>query len=173
MTLFSYKALRESGEAYTATSDAENRYALARELKLKGETLITAEEVGVSRFKASLQKINERLGSVKLREKIMFARNLSAMLQAGLSVSRGLSVMERQTKNAVFKKVIRDVNEDIEKGNAFSKALNKFPQTFSPIFVSMVHAGEESGQLARALENLAVQLDKTYQLKRRVSPARL
>jgi type IV pilus assembly protein PilC len=167
MARFSFKAITSSGEVYTGRREAEDEHTLARQLKQEGNTLISVEAHDPKRG----MRFNISFGRVKLRDKILFARNLSAMISAGLSLSRALSVIERQSRNKKFQKVLRGLQERIQQGKAFSQSLGDFPDVFPPIFVSMVHAGEESGNVAQALESLAIQMDKSYQLKRRVRGA--
>lgn len=172
MPRFTYKAIRESGESYTDTADAEDKFALARQMKQSGDTLVSAEEVSVAEKKPNaFLGITLVWGRVTLRDKIMFARNLSAMMSAGLSLTRALSVLERQTRNAAFKNTLQKLGASIQQGTALSAALAEFPDVFPPLFVSMVRAGEESGKLSDALNTVALQLNKTYQLKRKVRGA--
>ncbi len=93
------------------------------------------------------------------------------MIGAGLSLTRALTVLERQTKNQKLKIVLSGLNNDIKKGNNFHTALKKFPKVFSPLFVSMVRAGEESGKLAGALELIGSQLERAYILKKKIKGA--
>lgn len=167
MTRFSFKAVKASGEVFTGEREAESESALAHQLKQDGVTLVSVEKDK----KKKGSRFNISFGGVKLRDKILFARNLSAMISAGLSLSRALSVIERQTKNRKFKEVLLSLEESIQKGKGFSQALADFPKVFPAIFVSMVHAGEESGNVAQALESLATQMDKSYQLQRRIRGA--
>lgn len=170
MPTFKYKAKRKSGEVYEATLEAENKYSLYDFLREEGSTLISYEEKGSSFFKR-FEKVNNLLARVKLQEKILFARNLGAMIDAGLSLSRAISVMERQTKNKKFKEILKDLEERINRGQPLAEALAAHGDTFPPIFVSMVGAGEESGGLADSLKVISDQLEKSYTLKKKVRGA--
>ena len=101
----------------------------------------------------------------------MFTRNLGVMIRVGLSLSRALAILERQTKNKKFKEVISNVGASIKKGSSFHDALAKFPKVFPPLFVSMVKAGEESGGLAEALAVVGKQMEKANTLKKKVKGA--
>src|SRR3989338_6396964 len=109
--------------------------------------------------------------SEKTDDKIMFTRNLSVMIKAGLPLSRGLKTLEKQSKNKKFKNVIRQINLNIQKGSSFNKALSKFPRVFSPLFVSMVKAGEEGGGLSEALMIVARQIELANNLKKKIKGA--
>jgi len=117
-----------------------------------------------------LKKIS-LLGTVKTTEKISFAKNLGGMIEAGLPLSRAISVMERQMKNKKFKGILVSLREEVARGKAFSEALGGYPKVFSKLFVSMVKAGEESGTVSDALKMVADQMDKTYTLKRKIRGA--
>jgi type IV pilus assembly protein PilC len=93
------------------------------------------------------------------------------MLEAGLAVSRALSVIERQTRSAGLRRVVVSINDDIKKGKALSVAMKTFPDVFPPMFVSMVLSGEESGKLGEALNIVASQMEKSYQLQKKIKGA--
>lgn len=78
--------------------------------------------------------------------------------------------MERQAKGK-FKKILGELNESISKGNTFSDSTKNYPEVFSQLFVSMVKAGEESGNLSLALNNIGMQMEKSYQLTRKIRGA--
>jgi len=171
MPQLKFKATDQTGKVYSGVSNSENTFALARELREKGDELISAEEVKTTKTSSYIEKINSLLGGVKTRDEILFTRNLSAMVSAGLTISRGLEVMERQTRNKKFKEILGAVQLSVQKGNTLSVSLSAYPKVFSELFISMVKAGEESGKLAESLENLGVQMEKAYQLKKRIRGA--
>lgn len=176
MPTFSYKAKRNAdGSVYEGVLDAEDRFALYRHIQKEEATVVSFSEGGK---KFSLNSINipilsNLLGSVKLADKIHFTKNLSAMLSAGLSISRALSVMERQTKNKLLKKTLAAIISDIEGGNTFNSALEKHPKVFAPLMVSMARAGEESGMLANSLKVVGTQMEQAYLLKKKIKGALL
>ena len=86
------------------------------------------------------------------------------MLKAGLSLSRALSVLQKQTKNVTFNKILNEISSEINAGGTLSSGMAKHPKVFSKLFVSMVKAGEESGNLAESLKNISSQLEKNYLL---------
>jgi type IV pilus assembly protein PilC len=106
-----------------------------------------------------------------MAQKIAFAKNLSAMTKSGLSLSRALSVIERQSKAGRLKEIVEGVNLEIKKGKTLSESLRGFPNVFSNLFIFMAKAGEESGGLSDALGNVALQMDKTYRLQKKVKGA--
>lgn len=170
MPHFSYKAKKSSGEIYTAERDAADVYEIYRLIRESGDEVVRVKEKAPSKglhMELSLEIFNH----IKTVEKITFARNLGAMLNAGLALSRALSVLERQSHNKALKKILTSLIAEVDKGSTFSDALAQHPKVFPKIFVSMVRAGEQSGTLAEALHVISTQMDKTYQLERRVKGA--
>src|SRR3989344_1916095 len=166
---FKYKATRASGESFEAEGSFKDKFALYHELKDQGITPVVVEEV---KEKIDFTKyLSGILSRVSMQDKIVFARNLGTMIKAGLSVSRTLSILERQTENKVFQKVIATVAADISKGQELSSALASHPGVFSPLFVSMVKAGEQSGTIADSLTMIASQMNDSYELTKRVRGA--
>src|SRR3989344_530586 len=104
----------------------------------------------------------------ELYEKILFARKLGAMLGAGLSLARALSVMERQIKNPKMSPIVRELSSDVRRGDAVNVSLAKSPGVFSKLLVAMVRAGEEEGNLPASLAVVADQMERMYNLKKKV-----
>lgn len=172
MPKFKYKVRELSGEDATGEVEGADRFTIAADLRSAGKTVISVEEVKSGfTLNLNMDTINEKLSRVKVQELIVFAHNLSSMMKAGLSLSRGLSIQERQTKNPAFKKTLKTLIDEIGKGSTLSAGMAKFPKVFSPIFVSMVRAGEESGGLSEALLVIGDQLEKSYLLKKKIKGA--
>ena len=167
--LFIYKAQTVSGEFREGQLDAKDKFDLAITLKKEGLSVITARLV---ESKAGFfKRLNESVLSVKLKEKIFFASNLSEMTSAGLPLSRALGVLERQSENKKLKNTIKEITLTIDQGGTFAFALAKFPKIFSSVFVAMVEAGEKSGRLPESLRVIADQLQKTYTLHKKIKGA--
>ena len=167
---FTYKAIGPGGEKISNSAEAKDKFDLARELKVSGKLLIFAEEDGRNTA-INMASINALLSRVTMQDKIIFARNLSAMVHAGLSLSRGMNILERQTKNEKFKKILRTVGDDIKKGSSLGDSMKKHPSAFSSLFVAMVRAGEESGSLATSLKLVGSQMEKSYNLQKKIKGA--
>lgn len=169
MTKFSYKALKESGESYESTARAESKQELYKRLKEKGETMISAEPADESRpwYKQNIDLFTS-LGD---EDKILFARNMAAMLDAGLSVTRALGVIKRQSDDDYFQEIVESIRSSIQSGQSFTDGLKQFDNEFSSLFIYMVEAGEESGSLGEALAEIADQLERSYKLKKKIRGA--
>ncbi len=168
---FSYTAKRKDGTVYTDVFEGASKSELFSSIHTKGDMLISHEEVSVGGFGEIFAKVTSYFSKIKMIDKITFARNLGNMLEAGLSLTRAISVMEKQTKNKKLKHVFTTLNTDISAGKTFHEALAVFDTVFPSIFVSMVKAGEESGNLAESLKTIALQMEKTYQLQKKIKGA--
>ncbi len=170
MSHFIYKAKKTDGEIYKGERDAKDRYELYKLIKDSGDEVIDVKEKSAKGL-SSLNIAIPFIGSIKTQEKINFARNLGSMITAGLAMSRALAVMERQTKNKELKKILIDLQADINSGKTLSQAMSAHKKMFSSLFISMVSAGEQSGNLAESLKIVGNQMDKSYALQRRVRGA--
>jgi type IV pilus assembly protein PilC len=169
MTLYTYTAKNSEGINYDSAFDAKSKIELYAHIREEGGTLLKVQEA--KKKGGGLEFLNNLLGNIKTHEKITIARNLGSMITAGLPVTRALAVMGKQTKNKKLKKLLTDLENDVSKGDTLSDAMKKYPKVFSSLFVSMVKAGEESGNLASALNIVASQMDKSYALTRKVKGA--
>jgi len=168
---FSFKAQRiATGEIFEGAAEATDKFALAHSMKLEGTLLLSAQALEGKKF--SLHALVAGLfARVSLKERIFFANNLSEMISAGLSLTRALSVLERQSTNQTFKKIMMAIEADVNSGSSLSLALGRFPKVFSPIFIAMVQAGERSGRLPDSLKIVSDQMQKSYSLRKKVRGA--
>lgn len=168
---FSYTAKKNDGSVYTAVYEGENKSALFAEVRRVGDLLVSHKEISSGGLQALNAKFSGIFNRIKMIDKITFARSLGNMLEAGLSLTRAISVMDKQTKNLKLKNVYQSLDTDLSGGKTFHESLQKFDKVFPPIFVSMVKAGEESGNLAESLRTIATQMEKTYQLQKKIKGA--
>lgn len=167
---FTYKASRSDGTQYDGTLEAVDKFALYKELHARGETVLSvALKKTNSSFLSRLTAIS--FGGVRQQDKIMFAKNLSAMLRAGLPLSRALTVLEKQIKGKRWGDIFAALIDGLSKGTSFSVALSTFPKVFPPFMISMVSVGEESGSLAGSLSIVGDQLEKSHALEKKVRGA--
>lgn len=168
--LFSYRAKSKDGEVIEGTLESESRFTLARELRSRGNTPISIDANHAQGI-FKVFHLDNLFGRVKVSEQIIFTKNLSGMLKAGLSLNRALSVLKKQTKNPTLNNILISLSNDIDGGETFSDGLTKFPKIFSRLFVSMVRAGEESGNLSGALTDIGLNLEKSHSLTKKVKGA--
>jgi type IV pilus assembly protein PilC len=169
MPLFHYKAIDKDGKRVEGDLEVQDKYSLYHSIKKDGNTVVSTEEIK-KKIDFSFSALMPSLAGVKTHDKIVFARNLGKMINAGLSITRALSVLERQSKGKL-KKVLGGIGESLAKGTTFSDSMKNYPDVFSTLFISMSRAGEESGNLSVALQNVAMQMEKSYQLTKKVRGA--
>lgn len=151
------------------TIEAESRVGVYEQVEADGLSVVELEEGTGGTLPAWM---NLQFGSgIKADDKITFTKNLGAMLSAGLTLSRALSVIEKQSTNKYLKKVVVDLENSVKSGKAFHEALSDHTKVFSKLFISMTKAGEESGTLAESLRTVAKQMDKTRTLEKKVKGA--
>ncbi len=167
---FSYTSINSEGQKRTSVLEAQSKSDFYAQVKKTGESLVSVREIKSGGLKSLNVKFTF-LEKVKTMDKITFARNLGNMLEAGLALSRAISVMERQATNPKLKKTYVSINEAISAGKSFHEALEMHPKTFSKLFVAMAKVGEEGGSLAETLRQVAVQMEKTYLLKKKIKGA--
>ncbi len=148
--------------------EAKDKFDLARVLRQQGLMLVFCKEEGE---KKSVLHIPSIFGHIPITEKMFFSRNLSVMISAGVSVSRGLEILGRQTKNKKFKNVLGELTDNIKKGNSMSESMKQFPDVFSPIFVAMAKVGEESGKLSDSLKLVSEQMERDHALRKKIKGA--
>ena len=164
-----YKSKKPNGEIFTGDKEAKDRFEFYRLLRQAGEEIISFKEIEGD--KRPSFAFNSFFGKIKTIEKINLAKNMGLMLDAGLPLSRTLIVLEKQSKNPKLKKVLSQIMEDINSGSTLSDALKKHPKVFPQIFISMVHAGEQSGTLSISLKSIATQMENSFGLEKRVKGA--
>jgi type IV pilus assembly protein PilC len=153
MLTYSYEAKNSTtGKKVKAQVQADNEQAAAKAIKAEGLTPLSIQlekSQGAHRFRR-----------IKTKDKVLFSRQLSTLINAGLPLVQSLRSVSGQTTNKAFKVVINEVISDVEAGTAFSVALQKHPQVFNRVYVSLIAAAETSGTLDKGLERLADQQEK-------------
>jgi type IV pilus assembly protein PilC len=166
---FTFKAINKTGEKYEGTRESTTKFTLYNELKAEGDTLIVASEI--SDGGPWYNNIPLPFFGIPEHQKIIFAKNLGYMIDAGLPLAKSLSVLEKQITNKSFKTIILSIEADIRKGKTLSQSSSLYPKVFSGLFVSMVRAGEESGKLSESLHIVGDQMDGMYKLKKKIKGA--
>jgi type IV pilus assembly protein PilC len=172
MPQFTYKGEDKGGKSVKKTVTADDRFAVYAIARNEGHTVssVTTPTKFSLEF-LNIEKINYMMSRVKDDELIMATRNLGSMLKAGLTITRALSVIQRQTSNPRLKGVMKRVVERINQGDPFYEALSEFDKVFNNLYVAMVKAGEESGNLAESLGTLSIQMERSNNLKKKIKGA--
>lgn len=168
---FRVKIRKEGAPDVIQNIEAPSRFVIYDQIREDGGVVVSIKELSQTRF-ANIKNFNVALSSgIKRTEVIHFSKNLAAMISAGLSVSRALSVIEKQASNKNLKVVVAGIAESIKKGSSLCQALELYPKVFPELFVAMVRAGEESGTLAQSLNTIGLQMGRSEELKRKVRGA--
>lgn len=161
MNTFQYIAKDKNGQSVTGILEASAEAEVAEILHQKELTIISVKPIKQKQLKSKDVKI-------KLDDLVIFSRQLATMIDAGIPLVQALGILGEQIENANFKNVIVSVRKDIEGGINFCDALAKHPLIFSELFVNMTKAGEVSGMLDEVLDRLAIFLEKSASLTRKV-----
>lgn len=167
---FSVVAKATDGSEIKRTIDAPSRFAVYELMEKEGATVLMVTDAKKGMQLGSLKNLSFG-GKVKMEQKITFTKNLAAMIGAGLTLTRALAVIERQTANQTLKKIVADLAAEVKKGSSFHEALARHPKVFSELFIAMTKAGEESGTLADSLAVVARQMDKAHALQKKIKGA--
>lgn len=154
-----------TGQVIKSQVEAMSEQAAAKLIRDQGYTPISIEPMGGGK------SIIPKRGRVKAKDKVLFSRQLSTLINAGLPLVQSLQNVMTQTQNKYFRVVISKIISDVEGGSAFSAAIAKHPAVFNEIYRSMVEAGEASGTLDRSLERLALQQEKDADMMRKIKGA--
>ena len=168
MQTFKYQAREpQTGKKVTAQIQAASVQNVASIVKQQGLTLIDVTPVDTG-TDSLIGKITNRIST---KDKVLFSRQLSTLINAGLPLVQSLRNVSTQTQNKALQAVIGSMITDIEAGTSFSKALGKHPKVFNEVFVNLVAAGEVSGTLDMALERIANQQEKDAEIVSKIRGA--
>ena len=168
MPVFEYLLVNKKKETVSSTIEAADKLSAINTLKSRGQ-LIKIEEKSAK--KAGGFSFGKKKKGAKTDEIVMFTRQLSAMVSAGVPILRSLNSMAKHAESAGFRETINAVIKDIEGGMSFADALGKHPETFNDIYVNMVAAGEAGGILDDILKRLALQQEKNSSMKKKIKGA--
>ena len=163
---FKYNVRDKTGKVISGRLEGENRDAVATKLRQMGYIILDLDE---DRF-AQLNKIQFGT-SVKTKDVTIFARQFATMINAGLSLTKCLSILAAQSDSKELREIIGQLGKDVEAGQSLSEAMVKHPKVFPPLFYNMVRAGETGGVLDEVLLRVADLFEADAQLKGRVKSA--
>jgi type IV pilus assembly protein PilC len=167
MATYAFKALDLAGAPTKGEIEASDKQSVAAQLRSKGLIVVDIEE----QSPANAGDILARFRKVKPDDLVIATRQLSTMVQSGMSLLRALYVIEEQTENEKLRDTWILVRKDVEAGVSLSAALGEHPAVFNELYVAMVQAGETGGILDRTLVRVAEQLEKDAALRRQIKAA--
>lgn len=167
MLSFRYTA-RDPGTGQYVKAEVQADTEQAASKLIRREGLVP---IDITLAERSVTGLRSRFNRVRAKDKVLFSRQLSTLINAGLPLVQSLRTVNQQTTSKPLKVVINDVITSVEGGATLSSAMSKHPQVFNQIYISLVAAGEASGTLDKALERLAVQQEKDADLVSKIRGA--
>jgi type IV pilus assembly protein PilC len=165
-TTFKYNVRDKTGKVVSGKLEGESRDAVSAKLRQMGYIILDLDEDRL----AKLNKI--QFGTtVKIKDVTIFARQFATMINAGLSLTKCLSILGSQAENKEFRDIIGQLAKDVEAGQSLSEAMMKHQKIFPPIFYNMVRAGETGGVLDEVLLRVADLFEADAELKGRIKSA--
>ena len=167
MAIYIWEGKTRDGSMTTGSVAGDSEAAVIAQLK--------TQNVMVTKVKLKPKELGEYLsfmqGKIKIRDLVVFTRQLATMIDAGLPLVQCLDILGQQQPGKVFKKVVLTVKSDLEGGMTFADSLAKHPKAFDKLYVNLIAAGEVGGILDTILNRLAAYMEKADELKRKVRGA--
>jgi type IV pilus assembly protein PilC len=167
MAAFSYAVRDKSGRVVKGKLQGYSKDAVQAKLLQMGYVILELEQESAL---AALGKLSIGTG-IKSKDITIFARQFATMINAGLSLTKCLSILGAQTENRALRDVISQIGKDVESGQSLSDSMSKHPRVFPPIFVNMVRAGETGGVLDEVLVRVADHFERDAMLRGRIKSA--
>ncbi len=168
MPAFQYSARDAGGKVVSGTIEGGSQSAVVKELREQGLTPTSIQESARAGVRA---RQKAKTGRVRLDDLVIFSRQFATMIRAGLPLIEVLDILAEQSDKVALKRILSQVEKDVEGGASLTEAMMKHPRVFNTFFISMVKAGEAAGMLAAILDQVAIYLEKTASLRRKVRSA--
>jgi len=162
---FQYAALDDKGQRFAGVLEADSKTA-ALGVLTERYSIVTRLETQVQKF--SLDRV---LNPIKGEDVLNFSQTLAAMLEGGIPLKRAIDTIYHDVENRILRGILLDISSALGTGSSLSEALGRHPAVFDNFYLSMVKAGQDSGELPEMLDRVAVFLEKTEQLKDQVKSA--
>ncbi|MGO9148036.1 MAG: type II secretion system F family protein [Desulfomonilia bacterium] len=163
MSVFVWEGKLANGSIKKGEIEASDKAAAAMILK--------RQRIIPTKLKTKAKEISLFSKGIKTKEIVIFTRQFSTMINAGLPLVQCLDILSSQQPNPSFKKVLTQIKQDVEGGSTFADSLSKHPKVFDSLYVNLVAAGEIGGVLDTVLNRLAVYMEKNEQLKNKIKSA--
>jgi type IV pilus assembly protein PilC len=167
MPVYLWVAETKKGRKLKGEIDAANEKIALNQLKKRNFT--------IKKLKPKPKDLFESIAflqpKVKNKDMVVFTRQFSTMIDAGLPLVQGLSILAEQSENATFKGILKEITKDVEGGSTLAEAMKRHPKVFDSLFVNLVAAGEVGGILDTILRRLADYIEKNEKLKSQIKGA--
>ncbi len=178
MAHFKYIGRTKKGERVEGVVEAADRTGAVRQIETMGQVPVSITETtktvnqdsgGKKRFKFELGF--QRKPKMKLQDLLLFSRELSDLVASGMTIGRALHTLSARKDESATGRIITTLRDEIVQGTSFSDALELYPETFSTLYVNLVRAGEASGNLPNALENICIHYERVHEARGKVIAA--
>lgn len=166
-----YKAMTNDGHVITGDVQAASREELIASLRKQNMRPLT---ITVSKTKSGSKSSFLSLGAskkVKQQDLVIFTRQLSTMISAGVPIVRSLSALQNDSESQYLREALHSITKDVEAGHSLADAFAKYPRIFSDVYVNMVRAGEAGGILDDILKRLALQVELDASIRKKIKSA--
>ncbi len=171
MPMFLYKGRMENGTLTEGEREAGSSHALAGQLMEKGITPLTINEI--KQKTDVIDKINKKLNlyKVSIEELLMFTRQMSALIKAGIPVTRAIGGILESMQNPLMIQSLSDTLDQLESGRPLSIAFARHPKVFTNLYISMIQVGENTGNLDQAFAQMAAYIERNRKMAQNISAA--
>ncbi len=159
--LFNYRAVNENNEPKEGVFDAVTMDVAISSLQKKGLVIVSINPVGE---KIGFAKFFEQFEGVKMKDIVIMSRQIATLFEAKVSALEAFKLLAGESDSAMLRKVMTGIVDDLQSGLPISSAMAKYPEVFTPFFVSMIRSGEESGKLTESFNFLADYMERSYEL---------
>ncbi|MFH1478841.1 MAG: type II secretion system F family protein [Candidatus Omnitrophota bacterium] len=179
MAIFNYRAKKETGERIEGRIEAQSEKEAIERLSKQGYLPISLEEEKSGSQSTPTKEsappitaaVKASRGRIKSRDLTLFTRSLASLLKAGVPILGALSVVLEQSESPRLKEILRNIYNEVKRGATFSSVLSRYPNVFSYLYVAMIHAGENSGDLPEALLRISEYRIKQEEMFSRIKMA--
>ena len=179
MAHYSYKAKDRKGIPVEGVVEANDQSTAARAVEALGYLPISIKETTKTILQSTTpnkRRFNFELGfqrkpQMKLQELLLFSRELSDLVASGMTIGRALHTLSNRKDSGSVQQIITTLRDEIIQGTSLSDALELYPETFSTLYINLVRAGEASGHLSDALENVCVHYERVQEARSKVTAA--
>lgn len=166
---YEYIAVNREGKRVKGKLKGATKDDIVQQLFQRNLSPVSVDEVSSLLSLDAIQNVN--IGGVPLKDKMIFLKQFSIMLNAGLSITRALEVLSAQATNPRFRTVLKEVEKSVSGGVPLSDSFAKYPDVFDNIAINLIKAGEQSGKLGRILRKLALEYEQKNELKTKITSA--
>ena len=166
MPQFTYEVINSLGKKRTGKIESTDQDSAIKQLTAAGNTVVTIKKSGLLDMDIGGSK-----KKVKLRDMTVFCRQFVSIIRAGVPLVQALKMLEAQTQSKTLKDTVQGLRVSVEKGSTLTQAMTKYDYVFPPLFINIVRAGEETGNIDRSFEQMAIHFEKQARLRAMVKKA--